>query len=201
MKKIILLFFTLTLMILLVACSSSSDLTFPTSSFVTPDETDTMLPLTTTPPDTMPTAVETLATYEVIISTETADGTVDLWKINGVFAEGTFMSDGFPLRVFYVTEKNSAIILSDFEPSDYPYTGAYHDNKDGSFSHDHSQLEKYGYFETYTDNYGDQRLKAGGGYSNLPKGSWFFGDVRYSNSFFIVVADKSIADQGIVPSM
>ena len=110
MKKIILLSFTLTLMILLVACSSSSDLTFPTSSFVTPDETDTMLPLTTTPPDTTPTAVETLATYEVIISTETADGTVDLWKINGVFAEGTFMSDGFPLRVFYVTEKNSAII-------------------------------------------------------------------------------------------
>lgn len=197
MKNIILSAFAFALMFSLAACSSTSDPTLPPSLFVTPEEA----PTTAITPDTTSTPQETLVTYEVVISSETADGPIDMWKIKGVFAEGTFMSDGFPLRVFYVTDKNSAITLSDFEPSDYPYTGAYHDNKDGSFSHDHSQLEKYGSFETYTDTYGDQYLKAGGGYNNLPKGSWFFGDAGYSNSFFIVVCDKSVADQGIVPSM
>ena len=200
MKKLLLLTLISSFMLLCVACTNEPEATSPSVPQTTTEESNSTLTATIVPA-TSTEAPETIATYSVIISHETADGTVNMWEITGVFAEGTFMSENIPLRVFYVTEENSATILSNFAPYDYPYVGAYVDNNDGTFSHNYDIIKEFAHFERFTDDYGDQYIKAGSAYRNLPKGSWFFGDSGYSNSFFIVVGDKQAAQNGTVPSM
>ena len=133
--------------------------------------------------------------YDVTISRETYQGTVEDWLITGVYAESTFLSDGMELRVLYVLSGSSMTTLREFWPDDYPYTGAYHDNGDGTFSFDYSLLEPYGQWETYEDPDGFTVRKAGGGYPNLPDGNWFFGNVNASTSFFVVVGNPETADR------
>lgn len=181
MKKILCFIFAVALAMSLLACEKP----VPTS------------PSTENPPTEGTTAPQT---YTVTITSENADGVSQDWEITGVYAEAVFLSDGMPLRVFYVISGSSVTTLREFDPSDYPYCGAYRDNGDGTFSHDYSLLQPNGKWETYEED-GDTYRKAGGGYPNLPDGSWFFGAVQYSKSFFIVSGNSEAAANGTVPSM
>lgn len=139
-------------------------------------------------------------TYTVTISREIIGETVPCWEITGVYAEGTFESEGMELRVLYVVSGSGAKTLCHFYPDDYPYVGAYQDNGDGSFTYDHDRLVTCGQWKLFMED-GEIVKQAGGGYPNLPDGSWFFGDADFSNSFFVVVGDPEAAANGTVPSM
>lgn len=185
MKKLCLFALTLALIFSMAACSENGETTKPPKT----DPPTTALPTTTAP-----------QTYTVTITRETYEGVVEDWLVTGVYAEATFLSEGVPLRVLYVLSGSSVTTLREFETFDYPYTGAYHDNGDGTFSYDSDRLEAHGQWETYEID-GERLWKAGGGYPSLPDGSWFFGDVGYSHSFFVVVGDAEAAANGTVPSM
>ena len=176
------------------ADSESSDI--PVESFPPADSENSDIPVEpTSPADPQP------ETYTVIISEEWADGPVDSWQITGVFAEGVgYASSGLPLRILYTVSGSSATILRSFYPDDYPYIGAYVDNGDGTFNCDYSQLEPYGQWETFDED-GMSVCATGSGYPSLPDGSWYFGAVRESNSFYIVVGNPDAAASGTIPSM
>ena len=124
-----------------------------------------------------------------------------IWEIQGVFAEGTSpVSDAapLPLRVFYVTEDNTDTLLKDLYPGDYAYVGAYYLDEYGSPMGDYDAIEPYGHFEY--DTIDDEMCTVRGGYyENLPKGTWFFGSVCFSDSFYVVVGDHEAAQNGTVP--
>ena len=124
-----------------------------------------------------------------------------IWEIQGVFAEGTSpVSDAapLPLRVFYVTEDNTVTLLKDLYPGDYAYVGAYYLDEYGSPMGDYDAIEPYGHFEY--DTIDDEMCTVRGGYyENLPKGTWFFGSVCFSDSFYVVVGDHEAAQNGTVP--
>ena len=140
-------------------------------------------------------------TSTVIISQEMAGEILDAWQITGVFAEGVgYTSYGAPLRVLYAVSGCSATILRNFYPDDYPYVGAYVDNGDGTFNCDYSQLEPYGQWETFDED-GMSVCTPGSGYPVLPDGSWYFGAVGESDSFYVVVGNPDAAASGTIPSM
>lgn len=140
-------------------------------------------------------------TYPVKISMEAVYDTIDLWQIDGVFAQSVFTAQEiFEIRVFYVTEDNRLTTLSDFYPGDYPYCGAFILNDDKSISYDYNLLVPHGNIIKETDPDGEPTIKSGSYYQNLPKGSWYFGDSNMSNSFIVVVGDYEAAQNGTVPS-
>ena len=173
--------------------------TDPAPTDPTPTDPAPTDPAPTDPAPTDPAPTDP-QTYDVIITSENSEGMIEDWLITGVYAESTFLSEGLELRVLYVLSGSSMTTLRDFWPDDYPYTGAYHDNGDGTFSYDYSLLKPHGQWETCDDD-GDVYRKAGGGYPSLPDGSWFFGAVQYSQSFFVVVGNPEAAANGTVPSM
>ena len=124
-----------------------------------------------------------------------------VWAINGVFAEGEYMPENdvpIPLRVFYVTEENTVTLLQDLYPGDYAYVGAFYLDEYGNPEGDYSKIEPYGHFAYGTID--DENCTLSGGYyEDLPKGTWFFGSVCFSDSFFIVVGDYGAAQDGTVP--
>ena len=191
MKKLCLLILALALVISMLACGAPAQTTDP-------GKIDS--PTTTAPTDPVP-SVTMPEPYDVVISHENYEGLVADWLITGVYEESTFLSDGMQLRVLYVLSGSSVTTLREFWIDDYPYTGAYHDNGDGTFSFVYSELKTHGQWETYEDTDGSTVCKAGGGYPSLPDGSWFFGSVAYSQSFFVVVGNPEAAANGTIPSM
>lgn len=124
-----------------------------------------------------------------------------VWEIRGVFAEGNYYApNGYPspLRVFYVVSENSATLLKDLAPGDYAYRGSYTLSEGGHPTGIYKDIAPYGHFEEYTQD-SETYTRSGGYYENLPKGSWYFGSVRFSDGFFIVVGDFEAAKNGTVP--
>ena len=160
--------------------------------------TATAAPRATTAPE--PTKEPEAKTYTAYV--EDSSGEVpNVWEIKGVFAEGTYQpQNGFPLplRVFYVTEENAATLLRDLYPGDYAYRGAFYVNAAGDPCGDYNAMKPYGNFEQYIKDE-EPCIRQGGYYKNLPKGSWYFGSVRFSDGFIVVVGDADAAQNGTVP--
>ena len=185
MKKIWMMLLILVLCLGMVACGE------PTGT----SQSKGSNPSTSTVPSSAAPEVRTVTIFREIMGEM-----VPCWEITGVYGESTFLSSGVSLRVLYVVSGSSATTLCNFYPNDYPYTGAYQDNDDDSFTYDHDRLVPYGQWKIFMED--DVIVKeAGGGYPCLPDGSWFFGDVSYSDSFFIVVGDPEAAKNGTLPSM
>jgi hypothetical protein len=148
---------------------------------------------------TAPSAPE-VETYTAYFRNEYDSGD-NLWKITGVFAEANYWApDGFPipLKIYYVTTQNSATVLVDLYPGDYAYRGSFYEGEDCYPCGNYADIEPYGHFESVI-RYDEPVILSGGYYENLPKGSWYFGSVQFSDSFFIVVDDYEAADLGIIP--
>lgn len=148
--------------------------------------------------DTQPTgtpSTDNPEAHTVTIDRVSADGTLEDWAITNVYDESTYLSDGLQLRVLYAFSGCCATTLRDFAPYDYPYIGAYQDTDGGKFTYDYQLIAPYEQWDTYSVD-GEICRKAGGGYYNLPDGSWFFGDSNYGQSFFILVGDP-----GTVPEL
>ena len=205
MKKIITVILAFALIASISACGSEPTETPEASASPSATAKPTLEP--TPEPTPAPTPTPNAETYSVTIRTERHIESVDLydmvdvWRIDGVFAEGKYVTEDelFSLRVFYVTEENCLTTLADFYPYDYPYRGAFYLNDDNAICYDYNKLKEYGIITTDTDESGDSYQKSGSYYKNLPKGSWYFGDARFSNSFIVVVGDYEAAKNGTVP--
>ena len=142
-----------------------------------------------------------VSTYTAYYETDWGDEDPRVWEIRGVFAEGSSpVSDAspLPLRVFYVTEENTVTLLKDLYPGDYAYIGAYYQDEYGSPMGDYGPIEPYEHFEY--DTIDDEMCTLRSSYyENLPKGTWFFGSVCFSDSFYIVVGDYEAAQNGTIP--
>ncbi|MBE6896493.1 MAG: hypothetical protein E7477_05265 [Ruminococcaceae bacterium] len=187
MKKIISLILCIVFILLSVSCTSEEQ------NIVSGNDLSDA--------ETSSTPTPEIETYPVKISQEAVYDTIDMWQIDGVFAQSIFTAEEiFDIRVFYVTEDNRLTMLSDFYPGDYPYCGACIINEDNSISHDYKQLVPYENFTNETDADGETMIKSGSYYQNLPKGSWYFGDANMSNSFIVVVGDYEASQNGTVPT-
>lgn len=123
----------------------------------------------------------------------------DYWSITNVTSQGVYlMGESLPMRVYYVTGPCRVTLLTNLDdPSQWGYTGAYLGITDDGWNvkYDYAALKEHGAVQYYTDSYGDTWFAAGT-YYDLPTGTWYFGNVEASSSFFVVVNNPTAEANG-----